>query len=210
MDWRLAQGAVWPVTAERLAEAVYGTRSAAALGQIRRLVRLWEAQGRIVCFARGSYDRVRPDIVLDPSVFGRSVLPKAEIQTLKDHHPEVQHWPSRALAAAWRGYSRLYGAPRLPVLARREPTLLEYLLVRQLNPDSEVLGLDAQYETWCQDAALYRLIPAPSEDRPLVTVENIESGRIDFQALAKATREGLQLRFEQRGAGRVAQVKGST
>ncbi|MFC4640122.1 hypothetical protein [Deinococcus hohokamensis] len=206
LDWQLARKAAWPMTVERLAEAVYRSRSPQALRQTRRLLRAWEAQGRVVCFARGLYDLVRPVLLLDPALYGRSVLPKASIQGLRDQHPEVGHWPSTSLAAAWRAYSRLYGSPLLPVLSRREPTFLEYLMVRQLHPAESALQLDARYEALCQETAFYRLgtaLPAPEAPAtPEVSVANLEAGLIDFKALVDATRQKLQRGVRQQQAAR--------
>ncbi len=131
VDWHLARQAAWPMTVDRLSEAVHGSRSAQARQQTQRTLRRWEAQGRVVCFARGLYDLVRPSLVLDPERYGRSVLPREDVQKLHAHHPEIAHWPSRSLAAAWRAYSRFYAGVLLPVADRGEPTFLEYLMVCQ-------------------------------------------------------------------------------
>jgi len=113
---------------------------------------------------------------------------------LREHHPEIAHWPSGSIAAAWWAYSRLYGGSLLPVADRGEPTWLEYLMVRQLHPEIQDLTLNAQYEELCQETAFYRLVTAPVQpDRLQVTVENIEAGLIDFKTLAQATRRKLQL-----------------
>ncbi|MBZ9753475.1 hypothetical protein K7W42_21815 [Deinococcus sp. HMF7604] len=42
MDWQLARQANWPVTVERLADAVYGSHTPSALQQTRRRLRTWE------------------------------------------------------------------------------------------------------------------------------------------------------------------------
>lgn len=68
LDWQLAQQAAWPVTVERLAAAVFSSRTPSVLQQTRRLIRTWEAQGKIVCFAKGLYDLVRPEVILDPAL----------------------------------------------------------------------------------------------------------------------------------------------
>ncbi|MVN89159.1 hypothetical protein GO986_20700 [Deinococcus sp. HMF7620] len=200
LDWQLARQAAWPMTVERLADAVYGTQRSDRVQQTRRLIRHWEKQGRITCFAKGLYDLVRPALILDPALYGRGVLPKVSTQALRDHHPEVRHWPSFPLAAAWRAYSRFYGSALLPVLARREPTFLEYLTVRQLDPAID-LQLNAQYEVLCQETAFYRLDTAPlvsSADSMTieVTAENVQAGLVDFKALVAATRQKLQRDFE--------------
>ncbi len=197
VDWQLARQAAWPMTVDRLADAVYGSRATQARQQIQRMLRRWEAQGRIVCFSRGLYDLVRPVLVLDPERFGRSVLPKEDLQKLRAHHPEIAHWPSRPLAAAWRSYSAFYANTLLPVADRGEPTFLEYLLVGQLHPDGLPDAVNARYEELCREAAFYRLIHAPSPDateteQPELTVEKIEVGLIDFRAAAEATRLKMQ------------------
>ncbi len=197
VDWQLARQAAWPMTVERLAEAVYGSRSSTAQQRTRSLLRTWEAQGRVVCFARGLYDLVRPVLVLDPERFGRSLLAKEDLRKLRVHHPEIAHWPSRPLAAAWRSYSAFYANTLLPVAERAEPTFLEYLLVRQLNPEGIPGEVNAQYEELCQEAAFYRLMPAPSQNvietqQHGLTVENIQAGLIDFKAAAEATRLKMQ------------------
>ncbi|PTA66554.1 hypothetical protein [Deinococcus arcticus] len=189
------------MTVERLADAVYGVRRPDALQQTRRLLRAWEAQGRVVCFAKGLYDLVRPEVRLDPAPYGRSVLPKTSIQLLRALYPEVGHWPSTALAAAWRAYSRLYGSPLLPILEQREAAFLEYLMVRELHPTETGLQLDARYEALCQETLFYRLGTVPvvteaSPQPPEVTVANIEAGLIDFKVLARATRLKLQRAHE--------------
>ncbi|WP_156039461.1 hypothetical protein [Deinococcus marmoris] len=163
MDWQLARQAAWPMTVDRLAEAVHGSRSAHARQQVQRTLRRWEAQGRVVCFARGLYDLVRPSLVLDPERYGRSVLLREDTQKLHAHHPEIAHWPSRSLAAAWRAYSRFYAERLLPVADRGEPTFLEYLLVCQLNPAEMPGEVNARYEVLCQEAAFYRLVPGPCQ-----------------------------------------------
>ncbi|ASN83335.1 hypothetical protein [Deinococcus ficus] len=195
VDWQLARRAAWPMTAERLAEAVFGTRSGDARPRALKLLRRWEREGRVVCFARGLYDLVRPVTILDPAGHQGRPLPLADSRRLRANHPELAHWPSAALGAAWRAYSALYGGRLLPVLDRAEPTLLEFLLVRQLHPGEQDLRLDARYEALCQDAALYRVgvapVPRPAAPVP-VTAENIEAGLIDFQALVQATRRKLQ------------------
>ncbi|MFC6662473.1 hypothetical protein [Deinococcus multiflagellatus] len=117
------------------------------------------------------------------------------------------HWPSAPLAAAWRAYSQLYGAALLPVLDRREPTFLEYLMVRQLHPTERNLQLDARYEALCQTTTLYRLATAPlapveARNTSPVTVENVAAGVVDFQALVAATRQKLQRDFERGRATR--------
>ena len=56
-------------------------------------------------------------------------------------------------------YSRVYGSAVLPVFERREPSWLEYLLVRQLRPEIQILRVDVAYEGLCWEVALYRLIP---------------------------------------------------
>lgn len=197
VNWQLARQAMWPMTVERLAEAVYSSWSPTAQQRTRSLLRTWEAQGKVVCFARGLYDLVRPVLVLDPERFGRSVLAKEELQKLRAHHLELAHWPGGSLAAAWRAYSRFYASPLLAVADRAEPTFLEYLLVRQLNPVWVPGEVDARYEELCQEAAFYRLVPAPPQsvsqtERPPLTVENIEAGLIDFRAAAEATRLKMQ------------------
>ncbi|GGO41108.1 hypothetical protein GCM10008949_51480 [Deinococcus humi] len=197
VDWQLARQAAWPMTVDRLAEAVYGSRAAQARQQTQRMLRRWEAQGRVVCFARGLYDLVRPVVVLDPARYGRSVLAREELRKLRAHHPEIAHWPSRSLAAAWRAYSRFYAGRLLPVADRGEPTFLEYLLVGQLNSEGVPGEVDARYEELCREAAFYRLVPAPPQnvvetEQPALTVENIEAGLIDFQAAAEATRLKMQ------------------
>ncbi|GGO40291.1 hypothetical protein GCM10008949_49650 [Deinococcus humi] len=206
VDWQLARQAAWPMTVERLAEAVYGSRAGSAQQQIRSLLRVWEAQGRIVCFARGLYDLVRPVLVLDPERYGRSALPRDELQKMRVHHPEIAHWPSGPLAAAWRAYSHFYARTLLPVMDRGEPTFLEYLLVGQLNPERMPDAVDAWYEELCREAAFYRLVPAspgraPESQEPELTVANIEAGLIDFKAAAEATRLKMQ-RNVQKGQSR--------
>ncbi len=197
VDWQLARQAAWPMTVDRLAEAVYGSRAPQARQQTQRMLRRWEAQGRVVCFARGLYDLVRPSLVLDPERYGRSVLPREDLQKLRAHHPEIAHWPSGPLAAAWRAYSRFYADTVLPVRDRGEPTFLEYLLVIQINPEGMPGEVNAQYEQLCREAAVYRLVPAPSQgvvetQKHPLTVENIEAGLIDFKAMAQATRAKMQ------------------
>lgn len=204
VDWQLARQAAWPMTVDRLAEAVYGSRAAQARQQTQKMLRRWETQGRVVCFARGLYDLVRPSVVLSPERFGRSVLAREDLQRLRAHHPEIAHWPSGSLASAWRAYSRFYANALLPVVDRGEPTFLEYLLVCQLNPKGIPGTVDARYEELCREAALYRLIPALSQSaldpaQPPLTVENIEAGLIDFGAAAEATRLKMQRHF---GRGR--------
>jgi hypothetical protein len=125
------------------------------------------------------------------------VLAREDLQKLRAHHPEIAHWPSGPLAAAWRAYSRFYAGRLLPVADRGEPTFLEYLLVDQLNPEGRPGTVDARYEKLCQDAAFYRLIPAPLQhavgtQKPALTVENIQAGLIDFKAAAEATRLRMQ------------------
>lgn len=194
VDWQLARRAVWPMTTERLAEALYSSRSVQAQHKARRLIQRWETQGRVICFARGLYDLVRPALVLEPERYKRRALPGADIQRLREHHPEVAHWPAGSIAAAWWAYSQLYGGSLLPVADRGEPTWLEYLMVRQLHPEVQDLTLNARYEELCQETAFYRLVPAPVRPGPVqVTVENIEAGLVDFQVLAQATRRKLQL-----------------
>ncbi|SMB97103.1 hypothetical protein [Deinococcus hopiensis] len=200
VDWALARQAAWPMTAERLADAVYGTRSAGEQHKARRLLQRWETQGRVTCFARGLYDLVRPALLLSAERYGRRALPQGDLQKLRAHHPEIAHWPNGSLAAAWRAYSRVFGSGVLPVFERREPSWLEYLLIRQLHPDVQVLRVDAAYEALCREVALYRLLPAPvprpAPTKPIeVTVENIEAGLVDFKALAEATRRKLQRNF---------------
>ena len=197
VDWRLARQAAWPMTVARLAEAVYGSRAVHAQHQTRKTLRRWEAQGRVVCFARGLYDLVRPSLVLDQERYGRSVLPREDLQKLRAHHPEIAHWAGGPLAAAWRAYSHFYARRLLAVVDRGEPTLLEYLMVRQLNPDWIPDNVDAHYEEICREAAFYRLLPAPLQgvlamEQPVLTVENIEAGLIDFQVAAEATRLKMQ------------------
>ena len=197
VDWQLARQAAWPMTVERLAEAVYSSRTLQAQQQTRKILRRWEAQGRVVCFARGLYDLVRPSLVLDQERYGKSVLPREDLQKLRIHHPELAHWASGPLAAAWRAYSRFYANTLLPVADRGEPTLLEYLMVRQLNPAWVPGEVDAGYEALCREAAFYRLVPAVPQrvletDPPVLTVENIEAGLIDFGAAAEATRLKMQ------------------
>ncbi|CAM3464077.1 Helix-turn-helix domain-containing protein [Deinococcus saxicola] len=200
LDWQLARQAAWPMTVDRLAEAVYGSRAVQAQQQTRRMLRQWETQGRVVCFARGLYDLVRPPLVLDPERYGRSVLPREDLQKLHAHHPEIAHWSARSLAAAWRAYSRFYAGMLLPVADRGEPTFLEYLMVCQLNPQGMPGEVNARYEELCQEAAFYRLVPAqpqsvPETELPPLTVENIEAGLIDFKAAAEATRLKMQRNF---------------
>ncbi|CAM4057787.1 hypothetical protein [Deinococcus marmoris] len=200
MDWHLARQAAWPMTVDRLAEAIYGSRSAQARQQTQKTLRRWEAQGRVVCFARGLYDLVRPVLVLDPERYGRSVLPREDIQKLHAHHPEIAHWAARSLAAAWRAYSRFYAGMLLPVADRGEPTFLEYLLVCQLNPAGMPGEVNARYEELCQEAAFYRLVPVqpqsvPETEQAELTLENIEAGLIDFKAAAEATRLKMQRDF---------------
>ncbi|GGO29667.1 hypothetical protein [Deinococcus humi] len=217
VDWQLARQAAWPMTVERLAEAVYGSRAETAQQQIRSLLRVWEAQGRVVCFARGLYDVVRPVLVLDPGRYGRSTLPGDELQKLRAHHPEIAHWPSGPLAAAWRAYSSFYVGTLLPVMDRGEPTFLEYLLVRQLNPDGVPGAVDGRYEELCREAAFSRLVPAspgraPEPQQPELTVSNIEAGLIDFKAAAEATRLKMQRKLKKGQApnrGRGTTVSGS-
>lgn len=197
VDWQLARQAAWPMTVERLAEAVFGSRAAAAQQQSRVMLRRWEAQGKVICFARGLYDLLRPSVVLAPERYGRSVLPTQDIQKLRAHHPEIAHWASRPLAAAWRDYSRFYAGSLLPVADRAEPTFLEYLLVCQLNPGGMPGKVDARYEELCQEAAFYRLMSAPPQpaaepEMPPLTLENIKAGLIDFEAAAEATRLKMQ------------------
>ena len=53
------------------------------------------------------------------------------------------------------------------------------------------------YEELCRDAAFYRLLPAAPQQAletvpPVLTVENIEAGLIDFGAAAEATRLKMQ------------------
>ncbi|GGL95128.1 hypothetical protein GCM10010840_36530 [Deinococcus aerolatus] len=197
VDWQLARQAAWPMTVERLAEAVYSSRSLQAQQQTRKILRRWESQGRIVCFARGLYDLVRPSLVLDQERYGKSVLPREDLQKLRTHHPELAHWAGGPLAAAWRAYSRFYANTLLPVADRGEPTLLEYLMVRQLNPEWVPGEVDARYEELCRDAAFYRLLPAAPQRAletlpPVLTVENVEAGLIDFTAAAEATRLKMQ------------------
>lgn len=201
VDWQLARRAAWPMTVERLAEAVYGSRSAQVQQQARRLVRRWETLGRVICFAGGLYDLVRPSLVLDPGRYGRSSLPREALQKLRAHHPEIVHWSDGSIAAAWRAYSRFYTGAVLPVDDRGEPTFLEYLMVRQLHPDSVPSHMDARYDELCQETVFYRLIPSPSRtairtDQHKLTVENIEAGAIDFKALADATRLRMQMNFD--------------
>lgn len=197
LDWQLARRAAWPMTPQRLADAVYGGRSAGKLRRARRLLGLWETQGRVTCFARGLYDLVRPALVLRPEGYGRRALPLEDLKRLRTYHPEITHWQNGSLAAAWRSYSRLYGEARLPVFDRREPSLLEYLMVRQLHPEVGELRLDAQYEALCREVVFYRLVAAPVQEpvgkkSPAVTVANIEAGLIDFKALAELTRRKMQ------------------
>ena len=206
VDWQLARQAAWPMTVERLAEAVYSSRSLQAQQQTRKILRRWEAQGKVVCFARGLYDLVRPSLVLDQERYGKSVLPREDLQKLRIHHPELAHWASGPLAAAWRAYSRFYANTLLPVADRGEPALLEYLMVRQLNPAWVPGEVDAGYEALCREAAFYRLIPAAPQrvletDPPVLTVENIEAGLIDFTAAAEATRLKMHRNFN-KGSGR--------
>ncbi|CAM4409636.1 Helix-turn-helix domain-containing protein [Deinococcus marmoris] len=200
LDWQLARQAAWPMTVDRLAEAVHGSRSTQARQQTQRTLRRWEAQGRVVCFARGLYDLVRSALILDPERYGRSVLPREDLQKLHAHHPEIAHWAARSLAAAWRAYSRFYAGMLLPVANRGEPTFLEYLMVCQLNPGGMPGEVNARYEELCQAAAFYRLVPAPSQgvpetEQPELSVENIEAGLIDFKAAAEATRLKMQRNF---------------
>ena len=188
------------MTVERLAEAVYGSREAIAQRKVRNLARAWEAQGRITCFARGLYDLIRPELVLDPEGYGRRALPRAEIQALRQQHPELRHWPAGPLAAAWRAYSRLYGAALLPVLDRREPTLLEYLMVRQLHPAEGELQLGSRYDELCRETTFYRLVAAPigpqKESNTFeLTVENIEAERIELGGVAQMPRRRLRAEF---------------
>ncbi|OLV15696.1 hypothetical protein BOO71_0014128 [Deinococcus marmoris] len=197
VDWHLARQAAWPMTVDRLAEAVYSSRSTQAQQQTRKILRRWEAQGRVVCFARGLYDLVRPSLVLDPVRYGKSVLPREDLQKLRVHHPEIAHWTSGPLAAAWRAYSRFYANTLLPIVDRGEPTFLEYLLVAQLHPDGLPDAVNARYEELCQEAAFYRLVPAPPQrapemEKPALTVKNVEAGLIDFKAVAEATRLKMQ------------------
>lgn len=215
VDWQLARQATWPMTVERLAEAVFASRAPSAQGRTRSLLRVWEAQGRVVCFARGLYDVVRPALVLDPGRYGRSVLARADLQKLRAHHPELAHWPSGPLAAAWRAYSHFYAQTLLPVMDRGEPTLLEYLLVRQLQPDELPGQVDARYEERCREAAFYRVIPAPAQSlparaQPALTVENIEAGLINFKERAEATRLKMQRAFGTgQASGRGSRTAGS-
>jgi len=201
VDWQLARRAAWPMTVERLAEAVYGSRSTQAQQQARRVARRWETLGRVICFARGLYDLVRPALVLDPGRYRRSFLPREALQKLRKHHPEIEHWSDGPIAAAWRAYSKFYTGALLPVADSGEPTFLEYLMVRQLHPEAVLFRMDAQYDELCQETVFYRLIPLPSRtsmetDRHNLTVENIEAGLIDFKAEATATRLKLQMNFD--------------
>ncbi len=201
VDWQLARRADWPMTVERLADAVLGARSPAALRRTRTLLKGWERQGRVVCFARGLYDLVRPQVVLSPDGYQGDPLPDASALALRAHHPELAHWPAAALAGAWRAYSAVYGGRLLAVADRREPTLLEYLLIRQLHTDIQDLKVDARYDVLARDVALYRLTAAPQPDPvPQVTFENIQAGLIDFDALVQATRKKMQ--SERRGRSR--------
>ena len=91
----------------------------------------------------------------------------------------------------------------LPVLERREASWLEYLLIRQLHPEVQIVKIDAAYEALCREVTWYRLIPAPQPRAALtkpvqVTVENIEAGLVDFRALAEATRRKLRKSSDQR------------
>ncbi len=57
--------------------------------------------------------------------------------------------------------------------------------------------MTTRYEELCQEAAFYRLVPAPSQgateiEEPELSVENIEAGLIDFKAAAEATRLKMQ------------------
>lgn len=59
------------------------------------------------------------------------------------------------------------------------------------------VAVNARYEELCQEAAFYRMIPAPPQsapqtEKPALTVENIEAGLIDFKAAAEATRLKMQ------------------
>ncbi|WP_139323146.1 hypothetical protein [Deinococcus marmoris] len=215
VDWHLARQAAWPMTVDRLAEAVYSSRSTQAQHQTRKMLRRWEAQGRVVCFARGLYDLVRLALVLDPTRYGKSVLPREDLQKLYAHHPEIAHWSVRSLAAAWRAYSRFYANTLLLVADRGEPTFLEYLLVCQLNPEGMPVAVNARYEELCQEAAFYRLMPAPPQSAPqteklALTVENVEAGLIDFQAAAEATRLKMQRKGSKGQApGRARRTTGS-
>ncbi|GGM16908.1 hypothetical protein [Deinococcus aerophilus] len=197
VDWQLARQAAWPMTVDRLAEAVYGSRAGHAQQQTRKTLRVWEAQGRVVCFARGLYDLVRPSVVLDPGRYRRSALPKEDLQNLRAHHSELAHWSDGSLAAAWRSYSAFYAHTLLPVMDREEPTLLEYLTVRQLNPDWVPEDVDTRYEELCREAAFYRVLSAPPQSvlkthQPVLSAENIEAGVIDFKPAAEATRLKMQ------------------
>ena len=190
VDWHLARRAAWPMTAERLADAVFGSRSADAQRQARKMLRVWERQGRVVCYARGLYDLIRPALVLDPAAYHGRPLRLAETRLLRTNHPELAHWSSAALGAAWRAYSTLYGGQLLPVLDRAEPTLLEYLVVRQVRPDRADLRLDGQYEELCREAALYRLSPAPAAqgDQAPATAANIDADLTDEAPVVRPRR----------------------
>lgn len=57
--------------------------------------------------------------------------------------------------------------------------------------------VDAGYEALCWEAAFYRLLPTAPQQAletvpPVLTVENIEAGLIDFGAAAEATRQKMQ------------------
>ena len=220
VDWHLARQAAWPMTVDRLAEAIYGSRAAHARHQTRRTLRRWEAQGRVVCFARGLYDLLRPTVVLDQERYRRGVLPREDLQNLRAHHPELAHWSDGSLAGAWRAYSHFYARTLLPVMDRGEPSLLEYLTVGQLNPGGMPEAVDARYEELCREAAFYRLVPAPlhpaldfhrapDSPTPALTVENMEAGLSAFKEMAETTRAKMQRTFTGQASGRNRTTTGS-
>ena len=50
---------------------------------------------------------------------------------LKKYYPELALWPARALATAWRLYSKDVGLIEEELVCVRSPNLLAYLFVRQ-------------------------------------------------------------------------------
>jgi hypothetical protein len=76
---------------------------------------------------------------------------------LKKYYPELRLWPVRALATAWRLYSKDVGFVEEELVCVRSPNLLGYLFVRQENwpvPDKDWLSaIDAAIRIlWPTDA----------------------------------------------------------
>lgn len=71
----------------------------------------------------------------DIDTFKENVNEKDDVlaAAIKPHYPEVTSWPTRAIATAWRRYSRDVGLVEEELVCARLPGFLAYLFVVQEN-----------------------------------------------------------------------------